>query len=396
MRWFASPQHYTRHMLIGKGGRIKKKMSSLSLCMIVKNEEDCMDRCLKSVKPIVDEMIIVDTGSSDHTIDICRSYGADIYSYPWHDDFAAARNFGLERATGDWVIWLDADEEVADEGLEQLEHLLSNTAVDLYSVQLMNYYGKQISDYQVIQMAHPRIFRNGIGFRFKNPIHETLNVEEVLSKDEMETKMALAPIKVRHYGYLDKVVRDKQKSDRNLTLLLKQLRKQENNAWIHYHLASEYYRKKQYERSFQHVNRAIVLFLSDGLTPPSLLYKLKYSILLSLGSFRGAYPAIEKAIQLYPDYVDLHFYKGIMLLFLNKREEAIKAFDRCIELGENQWSHLTQFGLGSFQAWYYKGICMEKTDQQEAVRCFKKALSLYPDHQEAAEALTRLKQSNAK
>lgn len=369
-------------------------MAKLSLCMIVKNEEDCIARCLNSVKHVVDEMIIVDTGSTDDTTQICRDLGANVLSYKWNNHFAEARNFGLQQATGDWILWLDADEEVDASDAEKLKELLETKDYDLYSIQLMNYYGKKVDPYQVIQMAHPRLFRNHIGFQFKNAIHESLNISEILASKAMQKRMTLAQIKVHHYGYLDTVVDKKKKADRNIALLKKQLRVHDQDPWLHYHMASECYRAKQYERSFQFVNQSIVLFISAGLTPPSLLYKLKYSILLSLGSVQGAYPAIEKAIALYPDYVDLHFYKGILLLFLDRCEEAIEAFEYCLELGDEQFNHLSQRGLGSFQAWYYKGLCMEKLKRQEASECYERALQLNPNHKEACMALRRLRQEN--
>ncbi|MFG0216248.1 glycosyltransferase family 2 protein, partial [Brevibacillus porteri] len=80
----------------------------ISLCMIVKNEEECLHKCLDSVKDLVDEMIIVDTGSTDKTVEIGKSFGAVVHSYEWQDNFAEARNFGLEKATGDWILWMDA------------------------------------------------------------------------------------------------------------------------------------------------------------------------------------------------------------------------------------------------------------------------------------------------
>ena len=86
--------------------------TTLSLCMIVKNEESCLDRCLKSVSTFVDEIIIVDTGSTDNTIDIARRYIARVFEIPWEDDFAAARNISLQYAEKDWILILDADEEI--------------------------------------------------------------------------------------------------------------------------------------------------------------------------------------------------------------------------------------------------------------------------------------------
>ena len=82
----------------------------LSLCMIVKDEEEVLSRCLSSVKDLFDEIVIADTGSSDGTCGIARSFGAELYYFPWNDDFSAARNFSFSKATGDYLFWLDADD----------------------------------------------------------------------------------------------------------------------------------------------------------------------------------------------------------------------------------------------------------------------------------------------
>mgnify|MGYP001386520006 CR=1 FL=1 len=84
---------------------------SISLCMIVKNEEDVLIRCLESVKYIVDEIIIVDTGSTDSTVEIAKKYGARIFYYKWDDSFSSARNYSLEKATKEWILIMDADDE---------------------------------------------------------------------------------------------------------------------------------------------------------------------------------------------------------------------------------------------------------------------------------------------
>jgi len=362
----------------------------LSLCMIVRNEADCIARCLDSVSHLVDEMIVVDTGSTDGTDAICRSRGANVYPFSWNDDFSEARNYSLSLAQGEWILWLDADEEIEADP-EQFRKLMAAEAYDLYSFRLHNFYGPRADRNQVISMAHPRLFRNRNGFRFRNRIHETLNVDEVLPGPDRQKRIGHASVTIWHYGYLDDFVKRKGKADRNVSLLKEELAQNENDPWLHYHLASEYYRIRQFHLSFQHVNRSIVLFLLANLTPPSLLYKLKYSILLSLGSFEGAYPAIEKAIALYPDYVDLIFYKAVILFYLDKPSEAIGALDRCLEIGEENLKHLTQRGLGSFHAWHYKGMCYEKTgDLTKAAACYREALTINPDHQESAAALLRL------
>ena len=95
----------------------------ISLCMIVKNEENVIDRCLNCVKDVVDEMIIVDTGSTDNTIAKAESLGAKIYNFQWIDDFAEARNFSFSKATKDYILWLDADDVLEEDDIVILKEL---------------------------------------------------------------------------------------------------------------------------------------------------------------------------------------------------------------------------------------------------------------------------------
>ena len=102
-------------------------MITISLCMIVKNEEDVLGRCLDSVKDLVEEIIVVDTGSSDNTREIARQRGAKLYEFPWRDDFAAARNYAFDQATQEYLLWLDADdvlEPLDREAFRQLKETL--------------------------------------------------------------------------------------------------------------------------------------------------------------------------------------------------------------------------------------------------------------------------------
>ncbi|MFB5685249.1 glycosyltransferase family 2 protein, partial [Paenibacillus terreus] len=102
---------------------------SISLCMIVRNEEKYLPKCLSSVQRIVDEIIIVDTGSTDDTVAIAKSFGAKVIQMPWQNSFADARNRGFDEATGDWILWLDADEEMDVNEAEKLKGLLSRDAI---------------------------------------------------------------------------------------------------------------------------------------------------------------------------------------------------------------------------------------------------------------------------
>ncbi|MDK8179886.1 glycosyltransferase [Paenibacillus sp. UMB4589-SE434] len=363
----------------------------LSLCMIVKDEAALIGACLHSVKDVVDEIIIVDTGSTDDTVAICQSYGAHVYKLGWRNDFAEARNYSLQHATGDWILWMDADEQLDQDTASSLRDILAVQDSDIAVIELINYIGSEPANKDLAYLVrHHRLFRNHRGFQFKGAIHEQLNVQEVLGTN---INVYILPVKIHHYGYMDVHVKNREKSERNMKLLEQEKLNEGYNPWIDYHLASEYYRLGQYEQAYAQVNVGIKGFIERGKLPPSLCYKLKYDALLANGSYEGGWPSIERAIQLYPDYVDLYLYKGIILFHKQKHELALEAFHQCLTLGEENLQHLTMRGVGSFHAWYHIGLCYEKLGRpKEAVHAYQQSLAGYSQHEKAREALSRLLQ----
>ncbi|MDR2562183.1 MAG: glycosyltransferase [Holophagales bacterium] len=111
----------------------------ISLAMIVKNEEETLAHCLESVKPIVEEMIIVDTGSTDSTIEIAKSFGASVYNFQWCDDFSAARNESLKHCTGEWVLIMDADEAIDPLDHEKIKNACTSPFADAYELTNRDY-----------------------------------------------------------------------------------------------------------------------------------------------------------------------------------------------------------------------------------------------------------------
>lgn len=370
-------------------------LTKVSICMIVKNEEANIERCLTSLRTFADELIVVDTGSTDRTIDLCKAAGAQVYTFEWNGSFSDARNFSLDQATGDWVLWMDADEVLdVTSSVDWKERLLEETEPVL-NIHLINYMGDSPDPNETFHIAHTRLFRNRIGLRFLYNIHETLNVEEVFTGENALSKIKqFDGLTIYHYGYLTPYILAKDKSKRNLLLLERELTIENSNPWTEYHLASEYYRNGKYELAFEFVNLSIARFLKLNKLPPSLLYKLKYSCLLSVGSTAGIPAAIDKAITMYPDYVDLYFFKGVALFLNRQYNSALLLFEHCIILGDENIAHLTLKGSGSFHAWYYKGLCLDKLDQVIlAEEAYKDAIRLYPNYSHAVEALASLNDS---
>ena len=138
----------------------------LSVCLIVKNEEQFLAQCLKSVRSLARQIVVVDTGSTDRTVEIAKEFGAEIYSFAWCEDFSAARNAALEHATGDWILMLDADEELPTAQHEKIRADMKKSDVIAYRLPLLN------SGKEPRKSFVPRLFRNAPGVYYSGRIHE--------------------------------------------------------------------------------------------------------------------------------------------------------------------------------------------------------------------------------
>lgn len=161
---------------------------SISLCMIVKNEAAHLARCLASVRDWVDEMVVVDTGSTDRTVEVAQGFGAKLTPHAWQDDFAEARNFSLGLATGDWVLVLDADEELDQATGAELRRVVADSAYNGYVLQVLNL----MADGTQGLLQAPRLFRNHRGVRYQGAIHETPRGLD---------PVGVAGVRVLHHGY---------------------------------------------------------------------------------------------------------------------------------------------------------------------------------------------------
>ncbi len=189
---------------------------TISLCMIVKNEEKHLGKCLKNMKQVVDEMIVVDTGSNDRTKDIAAIFGAKVYDFEWINDFSAARNYSISKAHGDWLLIMDADEIISPLDYQVFRDLVTQS--DLvpvgYSFVTRNYsmrtdiigltsndgeYKDEEAGMGWVVSDKVRLFRNGADIRFEYPVHEV--VEPVMRRKSIEIRKCNVP--VHHYGQLN-------------------------------------------------------------------------------------------------------------------------------------------------------------------------------------------------
>jgi len=170
----------------------ESEKNSISACMIVRDEEQSLEDCLMSLQGWVNEIILVDTGSTDKTLEIARKYNCRIFQQKWEDDFSYHRNFSIDQATKEWIFIIDADERVHPHDVAIMKQLLTNVKQDVIGVDLLNLYGKP----PVVKSTCPslRFFRRSYGIRYRRPVHNA----PVIKKD---TVVYRVPFKIYHLGY---------------------------------------------------------------------------------------------------------------------------------------------------------------------------------------------------
>ncbi|OOC58613.1 glycosyltransferase [Paenibacillus ihbetae] len=151
-------------------------MVTISLCLIVKNEEQVLERCLHSVKEVVDEIIIVDTGSTDHTLEIAARYTDRIYHFDWIDDFSAARNYSFSHATKEYILWLDADDWLQPADLEKFKALKQNLDPTVDSICMDYYISFDPLGKPTTVVKRNRLVKRSKHFQWRDPVHEVLEV----------------------------------------------------------------------------------------------------------------------------------------------------------------------------------------------------------------------------
>lgn len=298
----------------------------LSLCIICKDEEAKIQRCIASVKEVVDEIVVVDTGSKDKTVEIAESEGAVIHRIEWENDFAKARNQALEKVKGKWVIFLDADEYVAKQSLPFIRSYISigeERGFDVILIDSINYNDSGISN----TLKLPKIFRRDDRMIYQGAIHERL----VHLDRQLKALDCSRDIIVFHDGFDSKVMNDKNKSERNGNLLLKELEKDPDNSNLHYYIAENYEVQSNFEKALEHALLAVEkgTFTLAG-TGQRSYAKILFSGLRLKKSHEFMDEYYEKAIAYDSQYPDFDWYYGVFLCEQGEMEKGIFLLEQCI------------------------------------------------------------------
>lgn len=211
----------------------------VSVCMIAKNEEKYIEQCLKRLMKYNMEIIVADTGSTDRTKEIAAKYTDNLYDFEWCDDFSAARNFVVSKASNNWILILDCDEHVEELDVAKLRACMQKYARNVGVAEIMNVYN--MDEKEIIQIDEvPRFFnRNFYEYRFR--IHEQIIPKKAVSYDEVTLETFHLPIKVKHYGYNIPKEEMRKKQQRNLELLLNSIgENKEMDDYVYFQIGQSY------------------------------------------------------------------------------------------------------------------------------------------------------------
>jgi len=343
----------------------------LSLCMIVKDEEEALPRCLRSVEGVADEIVIVDTGSTDRTVAIAESFGAKVIHEPWTGDFAKHRNTSLDAATGDWLLILDADEELVDGAA--LRPLLSDPDMEGYSLREVNYIGQEAGLEAVVNAAF-RVFRNRPEYRYDGALHE-----QIQGKVDPHggSCSRFVGIEILHYGYLDQTTEARKKKDRNMRIVLEEVERKPDDSFTLFNAGVEFQRIDDHRTALDYFSRSFKNLQSMRQYFASLLVRNIVASLQKLERYDEALEVAADALEGYPDFTDLHYLVGQLHFARREYREAIASFTRAIDLGDHGGDrYMAQAGMGSFYSWFALGTLHEAIgDQSEAVRDYKRAIT---------------------
>ena len=245
----------------------KERKLCISQCMIVKNEEKNIRRALSWGKELMWEQIVVDTGSTDRTVELAKELGATVYSFSWIDDFAAAKNFAIEKAKGDWIAFLDADEYMDAENVKRLQTLFARICRERRPIKVLvtNWFNVDENGRVCTGGNQARFFRNHCGLRYQGRIHECLTSERNLLGTN-EVLNACDSLTIYHTGYTERALAAGQKQERNRHLILKELEERPGDYSMMGNLADTYSSSGDYELAIEWYEKAM-----EALTPAAMV-----------------------------------------------------------------------------------------------------------------------------
>lgn len=343
-----SPPQYLIESSPGGGLLLSHKQIRLSLCMIVRDNAHTIRPCLESIRPWVDEMVVVDTGSVDETPRIVQEYGARLFHFPWCDDFAAARNESLKHARGEWLFWMDSDDTIeADCGrqLRVLAHGQHDPSVLGYVVQVHCPGAGEDGAFDVTAVDHVKLIRNRPDIRFDGRIHEQL----LPAIRRADGEVAWTDLYVVHSGSDHSTAGRDRKIERDLRLLRLELAERPEHTFTLFNLGMTCADCDRFDEAVEYLKRSIRAS-GPGESHLRKAYALLAYAQMQLERRDEADATLKEGRQLFPDDAELLFRQGVLLHEMGRLEEAARAYEAVLRNTESRHFSSLDRGITGFKA----------------------------------------------
>lgn len=352
---------------------------TISLCMIIKNEENFLPVCLESAKDLVDEIIIIDTGCTDKSVEIARHYGAKIYPYEWTQDFAAARNESIKYASSDWILYLDADERLLPEDADKIREIVKRedlTAVNIRVV-IPQPPGNVIKFYAI---DYCRLFRNLPGITFEGIAHEQV----LPSIHRLGGKVVKSDINIDHWGHNVAKEKRREREERNLQTLKAEVARTPEDPFNHYNLALTHRFLGDTQSAIREFEQ--VLATNDGDLKKELIgitHTFLSQSYLAVNDYKKAWENSQTAIEMLPEEPLPNYIAATTAFAQHKFETAIEYLQKIIDKFENHEAPVVIADMDISQVYFDLGNCFYLDHRiNQAVNYYEKALEINPNSKE--------------
>lgn len=350
-------------------------MLPISVCMIAKNEDHHIEECLKRLRPCRFEIIVVDTGSVDRTVEVAHKYADRVFHFAWCDDFSSARNFSIQQATNDWVLIIDCDEYLENVNLELLEEALSKNEAAVGMITRNNPYTVQGAR-SIMSERIGRLF-NRTHCRYEGSVHE--QVRTLLGKEPESFRI---PLTFYHEGYVSESDK-RMRATRNLEMLLHELTAKSPTPYSYFQLGQNYISLNDMEKAARYYKKGLDLTEDlDSEFVQSMAESYGYC-LMDLARYDAAMQLRDKYEQL-SHRADFIYLMGLLYQKKGEPHKAIEEFEKATTLSTS-----SRKGVNSYRAHFHIADIWESLgDLEKARACYRKCGDYEP-------ALRRLREISA-
>ncbi|MBQ8198437.1 MAG: glycosyltransferase [Lachnospiraceae bacterium] len=350
-------------------------MIPVSVCIIAKNEEKNIEKCLSAIRKYSFEIVVADTGSTDRTKEIASRYADKVIDFKWVDDFSAARNFSIKHASHDWILVIDCDEFVDKLNVSEMQKLMKQYPYAIGQLTRDNICYDQnhntIHTYDLVE----RLFHRNY-YHYEGTIHE-----QVVRKDGGQGYGFEFPLYVTHTGYHGTPEEIRAKSERNLRLLEKELEKHPDDPFLYYHLGESYCLNNEYEKAYECFDKGLYLDVDENLEYVQRMVVSYGYVLLNTNRLEKA-QTLENLYEYFKNIADYLFLLGDIYLKVRRNEDALKAYFAATTCEK----HFDE-GTNSYRAFHNIACIYEAYGHREEAKKYFQKAGNYPP---AVERLQKL------